>query len=361
MSHDQRSAFVRGASLSMGWADASKSLTDLIFEGVSSALAASAVEMEQIDSVVLSAHDLIDGRSLSSMVTAPAAGAYLRDEIRLAEDGLVALSLATARIAAGESRLSVVAAWGRASEADFLNTSRASMDPFMLKPLGLSEFDVSAFRLSKWLSKYPGKEADRNRAAETRRHRASRNPRTVASPALSFPLNFPLRDAEQPRWADIVVAAVVGCEDAPVRVAGVGHSTDQTMIGDRDFLDMPALRAAASTACDDAGIVLNQIDLFEIDGLMLSDEVITLEALGLCRPGEGFDTYARSTTINPSGGAGAGWCYPAMGLVRFAECYLQLTGAAGAVQSKSRARTALAIGASPIGSQTQTAVVLEAE
>ena len=70
-----RQVFVHGAVVSMTWADASRSLEELIFAGVSSALTTSGIAIDAIDSVVLAAHDMVDGRSLSSMVTAPAAGA----------------------------------------------------------------------------------------------------------------------------------------------------------------------------------------------------------------------------------------------------------------------------------------------
>ena len=361
MSTGQRSAFVHGAAVSMTWADASRSLTDLIFDGVSAALADAGIGMDQVDSVVLAAHDLIDGRSLSSMVTAPAAGAYLRDEIRLADDGLAALSLGAARVAAGESVFTVVAGWGRASEADFVSTSRAAMDPFMAQPLGLTEFDVSAFRLSRWLGTHPGRGADRAAAAEQRARRAGFNPRAVAGIGLSHPMPHPIRVIEGPRWADVVAAAVIGAAPAPVRVAGVGHGTDMPEVGERDLLAMPALRAAAAMASAAAGIRWDGVDLYELDGMTLSDEVLSLEALGLCTPGDGFTAYAASDRINRSGGAGAGWCYPAMGLARFVEAYLQLTRKAGAVQYAPPARTALATGMAPIGGQTQTAVILEVQ
>ena len=102
---------------------------------------------------------------------------------------LLAMSLAAARVNAGESGLSVVAAWGRASEADLLNVSRAAMDPFMLQPFGLNEFDISAFRLSRWLGRFHGRDAERNRAAEARRARAAKNERAFAGPTTTLPMN----------------------------------------------------------------------------------------------------------------------------------------------------------------------------
>lgn len=345
-----RQVFAHGASVRMSWADASLSLEELIFSGVTAALAAARVSIDAIDSVVLSAHDLVDGRSLSSMVTAPAAGAYLRDEIRLAEDGLVALSLASARVASHESEFSIVAAWGRASEGDLLKVSRAAMDPFMEQAFGITEADISAFRLSRWLGLHGQQHATRAEAAEARRQRAKNNPRAVSVSAPTLSLNLPMQSFDAPRHADVVVATIVGAAKSRVRVAGIGHGTDTTMLGDRDWLGRPALQAAVSHALEEANSPLGGIDLFEIDGMTLSDEALALESIGLAAPGDGFDLYARSDRVNPSGGSAAGWCYPAMGLVRFAECLLRL---------EAHGQRGLVVGSSPIGSQTQTAVVLE--
>ena len=344
---------IHGSAVSMSWADRSRSLEDLIFDAVTSALANAGTTMDMVDSVVLAAHDLIDGRSLSSMVTAPAAGAYLRDEIRLADDGLAALSLGAARISSGDSALTVVAAWGRASEADFLRTSRAAMDPFTLQPLRLSEVDLSAMRCMRWIAEHGTVDESRALAAERRAGRARANPRALRSSGLVYPLSYPLRPEEAPMWADVVAAVLVGAEPAAVRIAGVGHGTDLPNFGERDLLALPALRAAAAAAAAEAALDLAALDLFELDGFMLSDEILAVEALGLCAPGEGWAEYAASDRINRSGGAGAGWCFPAMGLVRFCEAHAELSRNDGF-------RTALATGCAPVGGQTNTAIILQA-
>lgn len=343
--------FVHGAAVNMSWADASRSLEELIFDGVTAALSASGVSIQDVDSVVLASHDLIDGRSLSSMVAAPAAGAYLRDEIRLAEDGLAALSLAAARVASGESRLSIVAAWGRASEGDAANVDTASMDPAMEKAFGMTEAGLSSMRFSRWMGDHGARQGDRDRAAKVRSERASLNPRAMGLEAPLMPLPWPLAAIDSPRRGDIVVATLVGSASAPVRLAGIGHGTDATMPGDRDWLARPALSAAVAQALREAGCSLKDIDLFEIEGMTLADEALAIEALGLAQPGRGFEAYATLDHINASGGSAAGWCYPAMGLVRFAECLFRLG------QGKRRA---MAVGASPIGAQTHTAAVVEA-
>jgi acetyl-CoA C-acetyltransferase len=236
--------------------------------------------------------------------------------------------------------------------------SRSCRDPFTEQPFGLSDIEISTFRLSRWLAAYPGAEAARTGAARARLARASANPRTLHGPSVTFPASFPLRKEEMPVWADVVAAVIVGREQGPVRVAGVGHGTDTPQIGARDLLGMPALKSAveAATACAD--IQLGDVGIIELDGMTLSDEVIAMEALGLCAPGEGFASYSASDRVNVSGGGAGGWCYPAMGLVRFAEAYWRLRD--GASASARGRKAALATGHGSNGAQTSTAVVLEA-
>ena len=58
--------FVDGVALEIGWADARRDLTELIFSTVRRALDDAGRAIEEVDSVVIAAHDLVDGRSLST-------------------------------------------------------------------------------------------------------------------------------------------------------------------------------------------------------------------------------------------------------------------------------------------------------
>lgn len=354
------SAYVHGVAVDVSWADDSASLTDLIFRGVTAALTDAGMTMDPVDSVVLAAHDLIDGLSLSSMVTSPAAGAYLRDEIRTTDDGLNALSLGAARIEAEESEWTVVAAWGRTSEGDYQHVSRYSFSPGLEQPFGLEDLSVSALRMSAWLGRYSGQAETRQAAMAARLKRAASNPRSLQGESRKLSLQAPLQIADAPKPGDIVVAAVLGRKPSPLRIAGVGHGTDFPSVGDRNMLAMPALKAAALGAAKAAQTELGAFDLFEIDGATLCDEALGLEALGLAAPGEGFATLARDTRFNPSGGSASAWSYPTNGLVRFAEACFQLRGTAGASQLPGALKRALATGNSAVAAQTVAAVALEA-
>lgn len=354
------SVYVHGIAVTASWADESASLTDLIFRGVSAGLADADMRMDSIDSVVLAAHDLVDGRSLSSMVTAPAAGAYLRDEIRVTDDGLNALSLGAARIESGESEWTMVAAWGRTSEGDYQHVSRYSFDPAFVQPFGLEDLSVSALRMSAWLGLHPDAAASREAALQARLGRAARNSRSMTQKTRDLTLQFPLQDREGPKAADIVVATILGSRPSGLRLAGFGHGTDFAAIGDRNLLKMDALTAAVAAATKAARVSMDDFDLFEIDGATLCDEVLGLEALGLAPAGGGFAAYARDVRFNPSGGSASCWSYPTNGLVRFVEACQQLRGTAGPSQLPGRPRRALATGNSAVAAQTVAAVAVEA-
>jgi acetyl-CoA acetyltransferase len=348
--------YLEGVATSVSWRDTSRSLTELIFETVRSAVDDSGKPMDTIDSVVLSAHDLVDGRSLSSMVTGPAAGAYLRDEIRYGDDGAGAFASAMTRLEAGHNQRTIVAAWGRASEHDVHAFGHSLFDPFFGGPVGLDEQAVSAMRAQSWLQRYDPADRDRASAARWRRAGAAR----ASVPAREqLPAPHPLRQDDLPNWADVVVGLVMSTEPSGVRVSGMGQSSEPYHIGDRDLLGMPALSDAVGKALAEAGLQLDDLDLTEIDAYTGFDEAIAVEALGLAAPGQGFAYIADTPSFNPSGGSAAGYCAPAMGLARIAEAALQIRGTAGTSQVPD-VRRALATGSSTIASQTQTAVVLEA-
>ena len=355
---DAVGVYIEGVSLEFSWADPTRSLTELIFDTVSRAVEDAGGSYDGIDSVVLAAHDLVDGRSLSSMVTAPAAGAYLRDEVRYSDDGAGAFAAAVARIEAGESERSIVAAWGRTSEGDVEELSRALFDRIFLAPLGLEELHISALNAQKW--RMNGGDAALVGAAQARREAAAlANPRALHEGGRRSVPAYPLAESHLPLWADAVAAVVISKRPSGVKVKGMGLSSEPYWMGDRGLASAPALRRASERALAEAGLDVADIGVFEIDGMTLYDEAIGLEAIGLAPAGQGMAVLAEDARCNPSGGSCAGYGVPAMGLARIVEATLQLRGAAGAVQ-QGAPRTALASGLSVTAAQAHTAIVLEA-
>ena len=263
--------FIEGVALDIGWADRRRNLSELIFDTTRRAIDDAGHGLTGIDSVVLAAHDLVDGRSLSSMVTGPAAGAYLRDEIRYGDDGAGAFAAAVTRIESGESERSIVAAWGRASEHNVDAVSRVLFDPFFGRPLGLEELHVSALRAQAWKRTAADGGTVTTAAATTARLAAARrNPRSLQSGGRRSRPSYPLTDTDLPIWGDVVVAVVISARPSSVRLAGLGQGSEPYWIGDRKLLELPALRRAARHALAEARCGVEDIDVFEVDGMTRS-------------------------------------------------------------------------------------------
>lgn len=340
--------FVQGSAVTTSWADTTKSLQDLIFDCVTGALASAGISAADLEAVVLGAHDLVDGRGLTNMVTAPAAAAYLKDETRLGDDGAAAFVLADARVRSGSVRNCLVAAWGRASEGPADDISRALFDPFTTRPLGMTEIGVSGLRATRALVDHPGYTEHRN-AATARRGAAPAGPGPAEPGRTSVP-PWPLRAPELPVWSDVVAAVVLSAEPSPVEVLGVGMGTEPFELGDRDLLGLPALRSAAEQALAEAGCTIADIEVLELDGLTLFDEALACEAVGAAAPGTGMACCATDPRLDPAGATAVGYCAPAMGLVRIARAGWRL--------AEHGSGQALASGSSVVAAQSQAAVVL---
>jgi hypothetical protein len=81
----------------------------------------------------------------------------------------------------------------------------------------------------------------------------------------------------------------------------------------------------------------------------LFDEALAVEAAGVVPAGGGMEAIARRGDVNIDGGFAAGYCAPAMGLVRICAATKRLQAAGTA---------ALATGSSVVAAQSQAAVAL---
>jgi hypothetical protein len=104
-----------------------EALIERIFATVRTALDAAATRLDDVDSVVLAADDVADGRSITTMMHATAAGAYRKDETRITNGSLTALGLASLRVATGASRCAIVASWWHPS-AEPVAIANAAVD-----------------------------------------------------------------------------------------------------------------------------------------------------------------------------------------------------------------------------------------
>ena len=129
-------------------------LEDLIFDTCAAALKDAGIARDQVDSISIAASDFVDGRCISSMLTANAAGAYLNDEIKTADEGSFALIAAALRLMTGHFQTSLVVAWSKPSESPYAEGQNLASDPFYHRPFGLNHIIASALMANAYRNRY---------------------------------------------------------------------------------------------------------------------------------------------------------------------------------------------------------------
>ncbi len=168
----------------------------------------------------------------------------------------------------------------------------------------------------------------------------------AAAPAVAAPVNLfdaaPVGDGA----AAVIVttaerAAAMGLSGKAVRVLGSAVATDGFSLHDREnILHLAAVEKSARRALGQAGIALEAVDLFELHDATTIMTTLSLEAMGLAQPGQGWKLAAdgeigRSGRIPLStfGGLKArGNPLGATGVYQVVEIALQLRGEAADCQ-----------------------------
>jgi acetyl-CoA acetyltransferase len=313
-------------------------LEEMVFSVTVAALEDAGVERAEIEQVTLAACDELDGRSISSMLLAMPAGAYLRDEMKCTDSGLTGLCLGTTRLAAGEHGLGLVVSWNKSSVAPFEDVMRMRAEPFFTRPIGLNAAITDGLFAGAVAAAHGITEADATEAVLHNVKRAQRNRRSAGLPMPSAAsiesspyLATPLRAGHCAPRTDGGVAMVLASGDwlaqhpghtARARIAGLGWSVDAYNLGGERLRALKSFRDATGRATGMAGIDSTALDVFELDCQTGFHAAAFAHAL------EGHDP----ATFSPSGGAFAQNPYFCAGLVNAAEAVLQVCGEAGAVQ-----------------------------
>lgn len=360
-----------------------EALADIIFEVSAKALEDAQLKINHIESVTLAAHDMVDGRAITTMLTAPPAGAYLKDEIRVAEDGAFATALACLRILSGDFSTSLVVSWSKCSECanDTLHkVANLSYDPFFYRPFALNDVTSYAIQAQSYMTKYNIDEAQAAQVVVKNRVNALNNELahlqsrvTVDDVMNSKPVSLPLKTLDLPPWSDGACALVLASEDIAWRskqpcawITGFGWANDTYYSGDKDLAELESLSLAANQAYKMAGISNppKDIDVAEIHDITSFHELMEYEALAFCPKGmagkyldSGATVIDGDLPVNPSGGCLSSNPYTAVGLIRVAEAALQIMGRAGNHQVPG-VKTALAHGISGLCAQSNCVVIL---
>lgn len=360
-----------------------QNLTEIIFEAASKAVADAHMSIEDIGSVVLAAHDLVDGVAVTTASAGAAAGAHLKSETRVCDDGAFGVAMACLEILSGSCDTVLVVSWSKCSDCNLDIITNLNFDPFFYRPIGLNELTVHACQAMCFMNKYDITEDQAAMVTTKNRSNALHNPLAhlqtevgINDVLRSRVLSWPLKELDIPPRSDGACAIVLAAEEqakqssgAVAWIRGMGWATDGYNPGDRDMSQLPSLSLAAKKAYHMAGITdpLNEVDVAEIHDVTSFHELMEYQALGFCAPGQagqyieqGIFHIDGRLPVNPSGGVLSSNPYVATGLVRVAEAALQVTGRAQGHQVH-QASTALAHGISGLCAQSNCVFVLATE
>lgn len=339
---------------------------DLVYEAVRLALEDAGMTVDQVDNVVTISNDFFDGRTISSMAVQDACGSYDKNVSTVEGDGTFGAFYGLMRILSGSFGTTLVCAHHKGSESQMPLITNAMFDPIYERFLGVEAITSSALQARAYMDRYGVTEEDCALVSVKNHGNAFRNPvaqlplkltveKVMSSPYVAEPLKVldccPVSDG-----ASAVILAygeiAEKITNKPVWVKGVAHCCDAYHLGDRDLSDVRALHQAARKAYSMAGISdpRREIDVVELYDAFTYMELMWLEGLGFCNPGEGGKLTSSGKTaadgelpVNPSGGCLSGHPVLVAGLNRIIECVLQVRGDAGERQVEG-VRTAVAHG-----------------
>ncbi|MCY3905817.1 MAG: thiolase domain-containing protein [Anaerolineaceae bacterium] len=164
------------------------------------------------------------------------------------------------------------------------------------------------------------------------------------APIISDPVNL----FDSSPVADGAAALILGSAElarasgqAPLRVLASACTTDSVDLASRgDPIDLHAARLSAQRACDQAGLVPGDMDVFELHDAFSIMAALSLEAAGFAKPGQATQ-LAADGEISPQGRIpictlgglkGRGHPVGATGVYQMVDLARQLRGDAGTAQ-----------------------------
>jgi acetyl-CoA C-acetyltransferase len=316
------------------------------------------IDRGELDFIILAAYDHLDGRMISNMYTSMASGGYLKYESRVSEDSLYALAYAYMKIISGEADVGLVTSYAT-RETDMVYASNLVMDPLYYRNIAMNYLSGLALQASAYLSITKLQEYSdliASHIVSQQRKAAANNPRAHLKKPLEPSdvisneyIIWPLRDGMYPPATRGAVSIVIASEeyakrirtDPIVYIDSVSWCTDGYYLGNKLLYLIAPLMKASRKAYINGGIEdPMDIDLFLISDVTPFHYLMQIEALGLSPPGRGARLLERgeigpSNTrlrVNPDGGSLCTDPYPASGILKLYEAYLQLTDRAGPIQ-----------------------------
>ena len=321
------------------WGDAQH--IDLISSVVSNVFKGTGLTLDDVDFVIDSGSDVLDGRSISNCGFLGALGAHHKEEARVEEDGLWSALYGVNKIRSGASSIGLIVAYSKPSEMCNVEDYWSSQcEPFYQRPVGFSQRAANGIMAQRYLAAHGI--TDRQLADLVVERWADAvsfgGVEIDAAPNADAVLGSgsgaaPLTEMMFARPVDGAVAVLLGREDIarraarnPVFVTGMGSSMDSHAFATREPNRIAACGTAAAMAYRKAGWTASEADLVELSASSIVGELLALEALGFAGAGKGIDAaLGGKASVNRSGGALPADPIMATGLARLANAARQLS------------------------------------
>ncbi|MFO7666397.1 MAG: thiolase family protein [Desulfobacterales bacterium] len=356
---------------------------DMVWEAVNKALSDAKMTIDDIDNVITTSNDFWDGRTISCMAVGDASGARHKNVSCVEGDGTFGAFYGLARVFSGSYGTTLVTAHSKGSESISSLITNAAFDPIYDRALGMDMISACALQARAYMHR-TGTSPEQLAMVSVKNHgNAKYNPLsqlpmdiTVEDVLESEMISDPLHKLDCSPVSDGCCAVIIANEKRasqyggiPVWIKGVSFFSDSYFLGDRDISKSASLAKAAEKAFSMAGITdpALEIDVAEVYDAFTYQELMWLEAMGLCEDGKaginlekGHYGIKGKLPVNPSGGLMSGHPVIAGGLIRIAEIVKQLRGDAGEYQVAD-ARTGVAHGVNGLCGQSHCVWVLSAK
>lgn len=349
------------------WDDAQH--IDLISAVVTDVFKGTGLTLDDVDFVIDSGSDVLDGRSISNCGFLGALGAHHKEEARVEEDGLWGALYGVNKIRAGSSSIGLIVAYSKPSESDIDLYWSSMVEPFYQRPVGFGQKAALGIQAQRYLAAHGIKDRDLAEVVAKRWAAAAAGGQVALDKAPgadevmgSGEVAAPLTKLMVSRPVDGAVAVLIGTKEIANRsgrqaavITGMGTSMDTHAFSARGAERIDSVAKAAAMASSRAGWNAAEADIVEVSGSSVVGELLALEGIGLAGAGKGLDA-AMSDKVNRSGGALPADPVMATGLVRLAEAAKQLSQPkAGA----SAPRRAVVHGTGGVAMQTNCVFTLE--
>lgn len=335
------------------------SYPDLVREAVKKVFEDAGITPKDVDGVVYgSMPSMMEGVAYNHFYFADALRAVGKPLLRTETCGSTGQSVAHTAIhwiASGMADVVLVVASEKEHEGDAQATMMTILEPFLLVVIGGAPVAFS-LQSREWMGYYHMDEDKAREAASIvsvdSHDGGLKNPlahirvKLTKEDITNAPIiTYPVRLYDVCPVSDGACAIIFASEEKakkickkPAWVKGIGFRGEEYFIGDSNKAVWQSTIEASKEAYKEAGITnpLKELDVAEVYNPFSYQELMFLECLGLCPPGEAPD-YVIKGTFSPGGelpcdpSGGVLCCNPigAAGLIRVAEAALQVTGKAG--------------------------------